>query len=143
MDIYLERFGSIPGQGTFGEMYIGDLLVKTLEREDLNNQRKVSCIPAGVYKMQPHTRPNGDEVYAIVNEELGVYLYPHPDAKRDLILIHIANVMSDIAGCIAPGSIHGAVKGQFGVQGSRVAMGKILKILGREEHTLHILWRTY
>lgn len=144
MDFYLERFGSIPGQGTFGQMYIEDLKVCTVEREDLNNKRGVSCIPAGVYDLIPHVRPNKDKVYAVVNEELGVYQYPHEAAKRDLILIHVANTMNDIQGCIAPGSVHSIVKGKLGVINSGDTMKKIIQLLGREEtHKLHIVWRNY
>jgi len=145
MDIFATRFGSIPGQGTFGEWVIGHFTIKTIEREWLNNQRNVSCIPAGTYDLVPHTRPNGDEVYAIVNEDFGVYLYPNDKAERDLILVHVANIIDDIEGCIGPGSAYGgSKKGMFGVHNSSVAMVNLRGLLGRTEtHKLHIKWKEY
>jgi hypothetical protein len=137
----LTRFGSIPGQGTFGELEIDGHTFKTVEREWLNNKSFVSCIPAGEYQVIPHTRPNGDEVYAIVNESLGIYRYPDPKAVRDLILIHKANVMTELAGCIAPGNKHGGLNGNFGVYNSGDAMEQIRDLLGDETHTLTIQWR--
>lgn len=141
MNIHLARFGSIPGQGTFGELTIGDFTCKTIEREWLNNRSFVSCIPAGEYQLIPHERPNGDNVFAVVNEALGIYRYPHPGAKRDLILIHSANTMGELAGCIAPGDHHGGIGGKFAVYNSQVTMDKLKALLGTEEHTLTISWR--
>jgi hypothetical protein len=137
----LTRYGSIPGQGTFGELTHNGFSCKTIEREWLDNKPFVSCIPAGEYKLIPHTRPNGDEVYAIVNESTGIYQYPNPKAKRDLILIHKANIMTELAGCIAPGNKHGSVHRSFGVHGSGNAMDRLREALGSETHTLKIQWR--
>lgn len=143
MNIYLERFGSIPGQGTFGELVADDFTCKTVEREWLGNRRNVSCIPAGDYQLIPHHRPSGELVYAVVNESLGVYRYPHEDAKRDLILIHTGNIMTDLAGCIAPGAEHAGIFGKFGVNRSRDTMTELKKHLAMETHTLHIRWQNY
>lgn len=144
MDIYLERFGSIPGQGTFGEMKVGNLLFKTVEREWLDNKKNISCVPAGVYDLIPHLRVSGTEAYALVNHELGVYRYPNEKAKRDLILIHIANTMKDVVGCIGPGKVFGGIGDSFAVYSSGNSMKQIIEKLGREEtHTLHITWRAY
>jgi hypothetical protein len=65
-----------------------------------------SCVPAGGYDLIPHTRPNGDEVFALINPGLGVF-YQAEDRPsgvgRFLILIHAGNYAHDIIGCIAPG----------------------------------------
>lgn len=143
METYLTRFGSIPGQGTFGEWTIGDLKVKTIEREWLNNRRMVSCIPAGAYQLVPHTRPNGDEVYAVVNETLGIYQYPNDDAVRDLILVHTANKQAELAGCIAPGAQFFGLKYSFAVSDSSLTMSAIKEQLGRERHNIYISWKQY
>jgi len=141
MNILLGRFGSIPGQGTFGEMVIGDFTCKTIEREWLDNKGFVSCIPAGEYQLIPHERPSGELVYSVVNEDMGIYEWPHKDAKRDLILIHTANTMDQLAGCIAPGDRFGGLAGKFGIYNSSSTMAELKNILGTESHTLHIQWR--
>lgn len=65
-----------------------------------------SCIPDGIYQLIGHVRPNGDEVVALINEELGVW-YQKDDRPdnwgRYLVLIHSGNYVDDVVGCIAPG----------------------------------------
>lgn len=78
----------------------------------------------------------------MVNEDLGIYQYPHPKAKRDLILIHKANVMTELAGCIAPGSRHGGLGDKFAVYSSEDTMDALKVVLGDKTHTLTIHWRT-
>jgi len=77
----------------------------------------------------------------VVNEDMGIYEWPHKDAKRDLILIHTANTMDQLAGCIAPGDRFGGLAGKFGIYNSSSTMAELKNILGTESHTLHIQWR--
>lgn len=87
-----------------------------------------SCIPDGEYELHPHTRPNGDKVVALVNEELGVWYQKEdrPDPwGRYLVLIHSGNYIEDIVGCIAPGLTRTIYKNRFMVGSSRAAMSLI------------------
>jgi Family of unknown function (DUF5675) len=91
-------------------------VVCTIERpwiEDpdgnLGGKPNESCVPAGVYELRPYTRSrDGKHVVALVNEKLGVYfskadMLAAGKGGRFKILIHIANWVKDIIGCIGPG----------------------------------------
>ena len=103
-----------------------------------------SCIPDGIYKLIPHTRPDGKEVVALVNEELGVY-YQKEDRPngvgRYLILIHIGNWVSDIVGCVAPGLSKGdSARGPM-VKNSAAAMRRLMDYLGDfEDARIVVRW---
>ena len=139
MNIYLERYGSTP-MGTFGELIIGDFKFHTVERPWLDNKPFVSCIPDGEYKLIPFTRSNGDEVFALINDDITKYKESH--STRYSVLIHKANISDELAGCIAPGVKFGFVKGKRAVLSSGLAMTQIMKLLKYdEEHTLTIEWQ--
>lgn len=104
-----------------------------------------SCVPAGLYKLVPFTRPNGQEVVALVNEDLGVFLHDsdRPAGKgRYLILIHIGNWAHDIVGCIAPGL--GKADSDQGpmVTSSKAAMKRIMDYIDGEDAVIDIRWIT-
>lgn len=95
---------------TTGRLYLPTIVLHTLEHpwrpEAPGGKPFTSCVPSGRYQLVPHTRANGDKVVALVNHGLGVYYLPTEkphDVGRDLILIHKANWLKDIEGCIAPG----------------------------------------
>ena len=105
-----------------------------------------SCIPDGMYKLQPWVRPDGAMVYIIVNPDLGVYKLPSdvPDTGgRYLCLIHKANWTTDIEGCIAPGLRRAPMtnpatgKMAQAVGSSGAAMTTLNERIGR--HISHIL----
>ncbi len=108
-----------------------------------------SCVPAGKYKLVPFKRPNGDQVYQLINEDLGVYALEAdvPGDTRDekkqngrwLILWHRANEASEVNGCGAPGVGQYWDEGTPKVGPSRVAMQRLRNVLGEEEHTLEII----
>ncbi|WP_018343943.1 DUF5675 family protein [Cytophaga aurantiaca] len=79
--------------GTNGELwYGGQLICHTIELPWLNNQRNISCIPEGVYKLQKRFVEK-------FQWHLGLYKVPN----RQLILIHPANnAKLQLRGCIAP-----------------------------------------
>jgi len=99
-----------------------------------------SCIPDGLYDLEPFTRPNGDEVYRLVNEQLGVYRNEQDvpgdtrEEKRQhgrwLILWHFGNYVADVVGCAAPGTGQAwKSKGVPMVTHSKRAMGEIMERL--------------
>ena len=77
---------------TLGDGEVNGFKFKTLELPYKNNARKISCIPAGVYRGVRRTSPKyGDHVH-ITNVP-----------GRDLILMHNANYVRQLEGCIAVG----------------------------------------
>lgn len=105
-----------------------------------------SCVPAGVYKLVPHRRgKDGKKVVALINEELGVF-YLKDDmlaagkGGRFLILIHIANWVKDIVGCIGPGRWKSdSAKGRM-VSSSGPAMKMIMSYIGNGPAEIEIVW---
>jgi len=136
MRITLERYESTDS-GTFGVMKAGHLTLHTVERPWLNNEPFESCIPPGEYKLIPYTRNNGDEVYALVGGT--VSLAKEDGFRRYAILIHIGNWMTDVVGCVAPGLSRSGVM----VQNSKMAMDRLMNVLGGQDHTITIDFKEY
>jgi hypothetical protein len=98
-----------------------------------------SCVPDGSYELIPHKRPNGDDVYALRNTDLGVYYTPEEKGSKQgrfLILFHAGNFVEDIVGCIAPGMQRTIHENRRMVTSSRVAMRRLMQT---EWKTLHII----
>ena len=96
--------------GTPGRLEAGDLVLYTIERPWIptapGGEPFKSCVPAGRYHLSPFTRANGDEVIALLNPGLGVFIQDdhRPNGcGRYAILFHSANFAKELAGCIAPG----------------------------------------
>lgn len=68
------------------------LTFKALELPNKDNQRRVSCIPEGIYPYKKEIQESRGKILRIFNV---------PD--RDGILMHVANMVSQLLGCIAPG----------------------------------------
>lgn len=92
----------------------------TLELPWRGNDRRVSCIPPGRYIVAPRT-----------SERFKKHLHIVDVPGRDWILIHPANYVSELAGCIAVGlkSFEGP-EGPW-VEDSRIAMGELLELITR------------
>ena len=146
--ILLERQPSGVAE-TQGFMSWPGVLLATIEqewREDLNREggeSNNSCVPAGKYKLIPHTRPDGRAVVALVNEDLGVYyLEEHLPAEggRFLILCHIANWSKNVVGCIGPGvGKADSAQGPM-VTSSKKAMKKLMDYIDGDDAELEIRW---
>jgi calcineurin-like phosphoesterase len=80
-------------QGTNGTLYYNNQKIcHTIELTDRNNLRRLSCIPAGTYRLKKHQFSKNGEQIAITNV-LG----------REAIMFHAANdALQDLQGCIAP-----------------------------------------
>jgi len=84
------------GKQTLGEMlYNGKVIAKTLELADKNNERKISCIPTGKYK-----------VVRRYTAKYGNHFWLQDVPGRDMILIHHGNFRFDVLGCILVGKSH-------------------------------------
>lgn len=65
----------------------------------------VSCVPAGVYQLRLHNSPMHPLSFALSNPDLGVIAEPdpaHPNYRADC-LIHVANYVNELEGCIGVG----------------------------------------
>jgi len=114
-------------KATLGELYINDeFFCYTLEREWLDNQRRISCIPPGKYSCEPYSSKKYPSVTEITN-------VPH----RDKILIHAGNYYWDIKGCILLGDRYVTLaiateKRTGAVYNSKKTLNKFFDKVGRE-----------
>ena len=119
-------------RATYGVMATDDGSAQwfTLERPWLDNAPGVSCIPVGEY---PCRRRWSNHLNM---EVIGVYDVP----DRSEIEIHPANYVTQLAGCIAPGTAVFDIDGDGvdDVQHSRQAFGEIMAAVGTEPFTLTV-----
>ena len=116
--IVLERFAWTP-TATFGRLHLaGGVEVFTVERPWLDNEVNVSCIPEGRYEMRRGT-------FRGKYEDLELVEVP----GRSAIEVHVANLASELRGCIAPGMRLGVVEGEWAVVASRQALSVVLESL--------------
>ena len=102
---------------TIGKLFLdGEWLCDTLENPYIDNQRSISCIPAGQYKVRLRTAKESatkDYLHLLVEEV--------PD--RSLILFHSGNTAKDTRGCI----LVGIGREQDLVKNSRLAIELLVK----------------
>lgn len=91
----------------------GRVLCHTLELPWKNNQRNISCIPAGKY-----------DVIKVESPKFGSCFYVKDVPDRDAILFHSGNSIKDTRGCI----IVGLDVSDTGVMLSRLAMDRLLSV---------------
>jgi len=103
--ILLRKYGQKQTEGSFSLYNDAKEVIfrcVTLELPYLNNERKISCFPEGIYKVTKHISPSKGLCFSI-----------HNVPQRDNILIHKANFVgsnnpktghSDLLGCVAPGT---------------------------------------
>lgn len=89
--ITLERFAYGP-DATLGRLVLDGSLFYTVERPWLDNAPFKSCIPEGIYQVEPYSSPKYPGVWEIIDVP-----------ERTHILIHVANYARDVQGCIGVG----------------------------------------
>ena len=104
-------------KSTIGKLFLnGEMFCYTLELPYLDNQRSISCIPAGEYKVRLRTAKESstrDYLHLLVQDVEG----------RSYILVHIGNFPKDTKGCI----LVGQSRQQDRVNNSRLAMDLLIK----------------
>tara|TARA_R110002153_G_scaffold7648_3_gene34196 strand:- start:1636 stop:2046 length:411 start_codon:yes stop_codon:yes gene_type:complete len=104
-------------ESTLGELYLnGERMCDTLELPWKNNERRISCIPEGEYKVRLRTARESatrDYLHLLVQEV----------PNRDYILFHRGNTAKDTSGCI----LVGQGSQQDFVQNSTLAMDLLMK----------------
>jgi len=104
-------------KSTIGTLYInGEKFCDTLENPYLDNQRNISCIPEGQYKVRLRlARESATRDY--------LHLLVQDVPNRDWILFHRGNSAKDTSGCILVGN----GRQQDIVENSRLAMDLVIK----------------
>ena len=102
---------------TIGKLFLnGEWLCDTLENPYLDNQRNISCIPAGEYPVRLRVaRESATKDY--------LHLLVMDVPNRDLILFHVGNTAKDTRGCV----LIGIGTEQDLVKNSTLAMGLLMK----------------
>jgi hypothetical protein len=90
MNVTIERF--YQDDCTLGILKYGNFRCFTLELPDLDNQKNISCISAGVYKAKKHISTKNGKVIEIQDVP-----------NRTYIQIHAGNYTRQIQGCILVG----------------------------------------
>ena len=102
---------------TIGNLYLnGEWLCDTLENPYLDNQRNISCIPEGQYKVRLRTAKE-----SATKDYLHLLVQDVPD--RSLVLFHVGNTAKDTRGCV----LVGIGTEQDFVKNSRLAMELLMK----------------
>lgn len=76
---------------TLGELSIDNFTCFSLELPDKNNERRISCIPEGIYKVTKENHP-----------KFGWCFRLHNVPNRDGVLIHSGTYFTHTLGCILP-----------------------------------------
>jgi hypothetical protein len=127
--ITLTRFAYSP-MGVFGRLTFEDFSCYTVERPWENNIPRVSCIPEGVYTLKWYDSPRFGRTLAVDGNTVSVYQSRHH--QRSAILIHPANTIDDLLGCIGLGYVLGFYKDKWAVLNSRKATTDFLEIIRLE-----------
>jgi hypothetical protein len=104
-------------KSTIGKLFInGESFCDTLENPYINNERNISCIPEGQYKVRlrlPRESATRDYLHLLVQDV----------PNRDWILFHVGNTAKDTSGCILVGN----GRKHNVVENSRLAMELVIK----------------
>lgn len=120
--------------GTFGRLELSNgMQFYTVERPWLANRPRVSCVPQGTYTLNKRfsnvvKRTSGGKY----SQGWEVQNVP----ERTYIMIHPANTMDDLEGCIGVGDSLGFVKGKWAVLNSRKAFDKLMDELAKQNEWL-------
>ena len=123
------------GTETLSAMFVYDDLDKvfecvTLELPWKGNKTNISCIPRGTYHISHRE-----------SEKYGNHLHVEDVKDRSYILIHVANYVSQLRGCIALGNSFTDINrdGNLDVTSSRNTLNKLVDIIPIEGITLEII----
>ena len=110
---------------TYGELFYKNFKCKTMELPWLNNQVRISCIPAGVYDYEVLERSE-----AIPYKHIWIKEVP----GRSGIKIHVANYVRELRGCIAVGRNYADIDkdGVIDLTASRDTLNELMTLIPTE-----------
>ena len=110
-------------KGTYGELIVdGMLAAHTCELPWKHNQRNISCIPTGTYKVKRRWSPKYKSHWIIQDVP-----------NRSYILFHAGTFLADTRGCVLVGDRYlRDNNGIMGVGNSRTTMKRLQAILPRK-----------
>ena len=109
--------------GTFGVLSIDkQVFCVTLERPDILNKPFESSIPAQQYMCERYSSARYPNTFQIMNVP-----------ERDKVLFHSANLMVQLAGCIAVAQYFDKLKGDRAVLNSGNTFKKFMQIMENED----------
>ena len=117
--------------GTYGTLILpNNYSCMTVERPWLGNKPYISCIPEGEYLMKKR-------LSSVVSRSSGGEFDSGWEVKdvlnRTFIMIHPANVPSELEGCIAPGRSQGFYKNQWSITHSRDTFRELMGHLDKRD----------
>ncbi len=105
--------------GTFGTLIDNGIpFALTLERPWVDNERNVSCIPAGVYACNRFSSKSHSNTFQVMNVP-----------NRTGILFHTGNLMEHSAGCILIGETFDLYKGNPAILSSKKGFDEFMSKL--------------
>lgn len=104
----------------------------TLEEAWRNNERQVSCIPAGKYKVRRVLSPKFGATFEVCDVP-----------ERSHILFHAGNTHKDTLGCILLGTTWGKVNGDPAVLQSKAAFNRFMLLMNPVSETDLVVVDTY
>ena len=115
--------------GVFGTLLFKSIpFAVTLEPEEKGNQRRISCIPEGVYYCAPVNSPKFGWTYEVLDVP-----------NRSHILFHRGNTEEHTEGCILVGESFGELKGKPAILDSTGGFNEFREKAGGERITLTIV----
>ncbi len=119
MKVELIRITNLPFYGMFGALTMDNVpFCVTLEPDDKNNARGISCIPADIYECRRITSPRFGYTFEVMNVP-----------NRDHILFHAGNTSDHTHGCILLAQHYGKLKGKLAVLNSGNTFKAFMKIM--------------
>ncbi len=123
-------------QGTEGFLFTDNFNCHTLELPWRDNQKNISCIPAGTYEVEIRISPRYGKIYWVMKVE-----------GRTYILIHSGNYAGDIEkgykthvnGCILLGKKMGFLGEQRAILNSRITIRKFMNHMEMKKFELTIM----
>lgn len=105
--------------GTRGVLfYDNERIAHTLENPWLNNQRQISCIPVGEYRVRSYSSEKYPDHWILENVE-----------SRSYILIHEGNTVKDTLGCILVGDTISQHNNKPAIRNSKRTLNNLKNIL--------------
>ena len=138
----IERFCDSEQMGVFGRLLLnGSQIAYSVEQTWRDNEPFISCVPAGRYEVEAYDSPKYGETWSLKNLALDVGVF-EGQARRYAILIHPANVASELKGCVAFGRDLGMIGREWAVMNSSGITRTVVSQI-RPGDQVTIIWKAY